>query len=364
MERWVSCDCGTIMAKVALAFLGIDHPHGAAWRELLRHFEDQVELVAVLPGLEGATCSLEERFAKLPLFETVDELIEWGKFDAAVVCLSNRDTPRAAAALASAGKHLLVEKPGGRTAQEWLPVIDLVERHQIAFQSGYMWRYDEAAERLRTMIDKRRFGRLISVEMLYVTSDIRRRGADHYLFSRELCGGGFFHWLGCHYLDLLTYLVAEPVVGVTARLDVFGAAEVDVEDGGAVLLDLKNGALVSLIGGYWLPRWAGEAHWTLRGTERWVHWKPLAGSGLLEIHGPQPHWYAMEETFRLPGDSTSGYGGYRGVKLVRDWLDAISQRRLCRNTARSMGVTLQLLDLIYQAGEMNRRVECHVEPEL
>ncbi|GIW95380.1 MAG: dehydrogenase [Pirellulaceae bacterium] len=352
------------MTKLTIAFLGIDHPHGAAWRELLRHFQDKLQIVALVPGLQGTTSSLEERFADLPMFPTVEELVRWGEFDAAIVCLSSQETPAAATQLARAGKHLLVEKPGARTAQEWQPVIEAVQSQKVAFQSGYLWRYDEAVERLRKMREHGRFGRLISVEMLYVTSDIRRRGADHYLFDREVSGGGFFHWLACHYLDLLLYVVNEPVVGVTARLDVFGGTPVDVEDGGAVLLDLKSGALVSLVGGYWLPRWTGEAQWTIRGSERWVHWKPQAGAGLLEIHGPQPHWYAMEETFRLPEDTTSGYGGYRGIRLVDDWLNAISEKRPCRNTPRSTGATLSLLDTIYQAAQTGRRVECHIEPSL
>lgn len=347
--------------SISLAFIGIDHPHGAAWRELLTNFADELKVTAIVPAFDGATTSLEERYATLPVYETVDELIANAAFQAAIVCLPNIEAPAAIAKLASAGKHLLVEKPGARTAVEWKTAIEAIEKSDVVFQSGYLWRYDEGAERLRRMVEAGRFGRLISIEMTYVTSDIRRRGADHYLFNRQLCGGGFFNWLGCHYLDLLGFILGETVVGVTARTDVFAATPVDVEDGGAVILDLKNGALVNFVGGYWLPRWAGESHWTIRGSERWVHWKPAQGTGVLEIHGPQPHWHAMEDVFHMPADNTPGYGGYRGVKLLRDWLHAIQSGGGCRNTPRSAGKTLELLDAIYEATATGRRIECHIE---
>ena len=78
-----------------------------------------------------------------------------------------------------------------------------VQQAGIAFQTGYLWRYDEGAQRLKAMIAEGRFGKLISVEMTCVTSDANRRGPSHFLFDPQQSGGGYFNWLGCHYLDLL-----------------------------------------------------------------------------------------------------------------------------------------------------------------
>jgi predicted dehydrogenase len=69
----------------------------------------------------------------------------------------------------------------------------------------------------------------------------------------------------------------------------------------------------------------------------------------------------MEDVFHMPADNTPGYGGYRGVKLVRDWLHAIQSGGSCRNTPRSAGKTLELLDAIYEATATGRRIECHIE---
>ncbi|MEX2119998.1 MAG: Gfo/Idh/MocA family oxidoreductase [Pirellulales bacterium] len=345
-----------------LAFLGIDHPHGAGWRESLANLGDKVALTAIMPGFGGGTTSLEERYSSVERFDSVEALVEGGRFDGAVVCLPNNQAPDAIIRLAQAGKHILAEKPVAGSAADAARLREAVQTAGVAFQNGYAWRYDEAANRLRQMLADGRFGRLISVEMSYFTSDAARRGPTHYLFDRAVSGGGFFNWLACHWLDLLPYIVGQPVVGVTARVGVFGSTALEVEDGGVAVMDLAGGGIATLVGGYWLPRWASETHWCLRGSDRWVHWDPArpGTGGVLEIHGPQPQWHAMEETYTLQADSTPGYCGYRAVGLIDDWIasarDLSGARGPCRNTPASTAATLELIDAIYRSSHEGRRI--------
>ena len=348
-----------------LAFLGIDHPHGAHWRQMLENFAGQAEIVAVVPAFGGGTASLEERYAELPRFDSASALLAGAEFDGAIVCLTNRESPAAIVELARAGKHVLAEKPVAASAADARPMVEAITKSGIAFQTGYMWRYDELAGRLRRMIEQGAFGKLISVEMSFFTSDIARRGPDHYLFDAAESGGGFFSWLACHFLDLLFYVTQQKVVGVTARTGVFGATETQVEDGGVAILDLEKGGIATFIGGYWLPRWAGESGWTIRGSERWVHWDPTrkGTGGAIEIHGPQPQWHAMEDVFTLPEDKLPGYGGRKNFALIQDWIDCIrTGRRDCRNGAAAMLATLELIDAIYCSSREGRRIECDIGP--
>jgi predicted dehydrogenase len=348
-----------------LAFIGIDHPHGSGWRETLAQLNDETEIVALVPRFGGATASLEERLAHVRRFETVEELIAWGEFDGAVLCQPNNECPQTIAKLALAGKHVLAEKPVAGSAEEFRPALAALEQSGVAFQTGYMWRYDPGAERLREMVRDDRFGKLISLEMSFVTSDVRRRGPDHYLFDPAISTHGFFNWLACHWLDLLLYITGESVVGVTARVGRFGKVDVPVDDGGVAILDLSGGGIATFLGGYWLPRWTGESQWSLRGSERWVHWHPNrpGTGGVLEIHGPQPQFLAMDETFALPSDATPGYGGQRNLRLVRDWLQsARTGQSVSRNTPQSTMVTLELLDAIYRASNEGRHIECKIRP--
>src|SRR4029434_5373104 len=109
--------------------------------------------------------------------------------------------PPAMPALAAAGKHVLAEKPVAATAADAKQIVGAVEKSGVAFQTGYMFRYDDIVNRLRRMAQQGAFGKLISVEMTFVTSDVARRDADHYLFDPAASGSGFFSWLACHWLD-------------------------------------------------------------------------------------------------------------------------------------------------------------------
>ena len=83
-----------------IAFVGIDHPHGAGWRKVLLNLGDAARVTAIVPRFGGATASLEERHTGAARFESVEELINHGEFDGAIVCLPNDEYVIARAALA------------------------------------------------------------------------------------------------------------------------------------------------------------------------------------------------------------------------------------------------------------------------
>ena len=332
------------------------------WRESLRQVLDAVEITALVPAFDNGTTSLEQSYTDLPRFETVEALLREGGdlFDGALVCLPNNTGPDAVIQLAQAGKHVLLEKPGAANAADARRMAEALRTAGVAFQSGYMWRYEEGANRLRNMMADGSFGKLISLEMTWTTSNVFRRDPDHYLFDPKDTGPvGFFNWLGCHHLDLLSYVTSQTVTGVTARVGNFGGTPIDMEDGGSAILDLSGGGLATFTGGYWHPRWLNDIQWNLRGTQRWVHWDPsrTGTGGVLEIHGPQPQFMAMEETFELPPDDTPGYGGKAMVALLRDWVRCAHEGGDCRNTPESMVAVLATIDRIYESSRSGRRVE-------
>ena len=332
------------------------------WRESLRQVLDAVEITALVPAFDNGTTSLEQRYTDLPRFETVEALLRDGGdlFDGALVCLPNNTGPDAVMQLAQAGKHILLEKPGAANAADAHRMAEAVRTAGVAFQAGYMWRYEEGANRLRDMMADGSFGKLISLEMTWTTSNVFRRDPGHYLFDPKDSGPvGFFNWLGCHHLDLLSYVTSQTVTGVTARVGNFGGTPIDMEDGGSAILDLSGGGLATFTGGYWHPRWLNDIQWNLRGTQRWVHWDPsrTGTGGVLEIHGPQPQFMAMEETFELPPDDTPGYGGKAMVALLRDWVRCAHEGGECRNTPESMVAVLETIDRIYESSRSGRRVE-------
>lgn len=344
--------------RFRVAFAGIDHPHGAGWRESLAGLEDKIEIVAFLARFNGSVASLEERHAGLPRFDTVESLITWGQFDGAIICLPNDEVIDAGCQLAAAGKALLVEKPCAARADDWKQLANAIEQSRVAFQAGYMWRYDEGANRLKAMFTEGRFGKPVAMRMHWMTSDVGRRGPGHYLFDKSVSGGGFFNWLACHWIDLVPWITGRKVTGVCARVGNFGESMIEVEDGGTAILELDNGLQVTITGGYWLPRWAGEAGVSIYGSQRWLHWDPSRSgtAGHFEIHGPQPQFMAMNEDFSIPADTFKGYGGQKTLDLISDWIHSARNGEPCRNTTASVQDALRVIDAIYESSDSGRTV--------
>ena len=66
---------------------------------------------------------------------------------------------------------------------------------------------------------------------------------------------------------------------------------------------------------------------------------------------------AMEETFELPVDDTTGYGGKAMVALLTDWIRAIGEGGDYRYTPERTVTVLETIDSIYQSSENGHRVK-------
>ena len=139
-----------------------------------------------------------------------------------------------------------------------LPKYKSANASGSVFTTAYTQRFSPCAVRLAEMAAEKQFGKVISLENVSATTDVRLRNPSHYLFDPEenkypRGEGGYFSWLGCHNLDMVRFVSGQKIVGVTARVGVYGETEAHVEDGGAIIIELADGALVTLIGGCALP---------------------------------------------------------------------------------------------------------------
>ena len=244
--------------KFRVLFVGVDHPHGCAWRKSLQE-AGRFEIVGLVPGFGGAITSLEEEYRALPRYADANAALASGlEFEGAVVLLSNREGPPNCVSLAGAGKHVVLEKPGVGTVEDAQAILDAANASGSIFTTAYTQRFSPCAVRLAQMAADKQFGKVISLENVSATTDVRLRNTSHYLFDPEenkypAGEGGYFSWLGCHNLDMVRFVSGQKIVGVTARVGVYGETATDVEDGGAIILELADGTLATLIGGCALP---------------------------------------------------------------------------------------------------------------
>ena len=161
-----------------------------------------------------------------------------------------RPTRRRDGLRAATAEHVLCEKPVGRTAADLAPALRALVEHRRGFCVYYTWRRHPVILKLRELVRDGALGRLTSVELRMVTTQVALRDPSHWLFKREVSGGGILSWLGCHWLDATRFVTGQEFETVAALAGTLGGEAIDVEDVAAVSFRLTGGALGTLHAGY------------------------------------------------------------------------------------------------------------------
>jgi predicted dehydrogenase len=348
--------------KLKLAFIGIDHPHGRAYLESLRNLPE-VEVVALYTG-GRESIAVPEPFASKPLYRSLQEILDKEDFDAAMVLLPNDEAPKACIQLVEAGKHVMAEKPIARNSKEMEPVVEAVRRRGIKFSVGYPWRFHPIAMDIRKFVREADvLGDIYSVEAKMLASligeaDPSHRDPRHYLFKKSVSGGGFFNWLGIHWLDLLFYFLEDKVTSVTAFVGNVYRKDLDVEDGGVAILGFSKGTIASFHGGYYMQR-GYETSFNIHGSAGWIRWDPMGSE--LQVFSRSPRWRAApERRFLYAIKSEGGYGGQYGLDMLMDWIASIVEDRSPVNTAENALRVLRVVDAMYESSEKGKRISVSI----
>lgn len=169
-----------------------------------------------------------------------------------VVAVPTDQSPAVLRQLIAAGKHVLTEKPAARSAAEFQPVLAALHERPVVFAIAFLNRWHPALRQMRELYRGGAIGRLMSVELRMVATQVQFRNPGHWLFRREVSGGGILSWLGCHWFDMVRYVTGEEYASLSAQLATVNGEPIDVEDTAAVTFRLAGGAVGSMHAGYLL----------------------------------------------------------------------------------------------------------------
>ncbi len=159
-------------------------------------------------------------------------------------------------AAAKAGKHVLCEKPLGRTAEEAKAMLDAVQAAGVKHMVGFNYRYVPAVRQAYELIHSGALGRIYHFRAQYFQEWVM----PHYnvpmiwRLRKAEAGSGALGDLGSHIIDLGRFLVGE-VKSVSAMTKTFieerpdgegGTGRVDVDDAVAAAVEFDNGAIGTL----------------------------------------------------------------------------------------------------------------------
>lgn len=213
--------------------------------------------------------------------------VEAEDIDAVVVATPHAELSAIATACLDAGKHVLVEKPGGRNLAEVSAVSKAANAAARIAKVGYNHRFHPAVLKAREIVDRGELGPLMFIRGRYGHGG--RPGYEReWRLERSISGGGELIDQGSHLIDLAQWFLGE-FTGVQGALRTF-FWDAEVEDNVFLTLSTSEGQIA------WL-------HAT------WTEWKNLFSleiygrNGKLEVNGLGGSYGVESLTFyrMLPG---------------------------------------------------------------
>jgi predicted dehydrogenase len=182
------------------------------------------ELAAKYPGVQAYGQGLE--VAKHPGIEAV------------IVATSHDQLSPIGLAALQAGKHVIVEKPAARNAEEFRPLVQEAAKRKLALKVGYNHRFHPALLELKRRLEAPDAGELMYLRARYGHGG--RIGYDkEWRANKAVSGGGELIDQGLHLIDLARLFMGdiEEASGYLPTL----YWDMQVEDNAFVLLKHKGG---------------------------------------------------------------------------------------------------------------------------
>ena len=194
------------MKKIRIAQIGLNkHSHSVEILESLLRLEDFEVVGICFPENEKERLPAKvEKHPELPEM-TLEEILNDPTIEAVAVETDEIYLTKYATMALKAGKHVHMEKPGGRELDAFEEMIAAAKESGKTFHTGYMYRYNPYVIDLLEKAKDGTLGEVISVDAqmsCWHQPEVRQ-------WLQDLPGGMMFY-LGCHLVDLIYRLQGQP----------------------------------------------------------------------------------------------------------------------------------------------------------
>jgi predicted dehydrogenase len=203
-------------------------------------------------------------------------------------------------AAAKAGKHLICEKPLGRTADESYEIWKGVEGSGVKAMTAFNYRFYPAICLAKEMIDSDELGEIYHFRGRYHQEWIMDpQFPKVWRLDKSIAGSGALGDLGAHVIDQSRYLVGDPTA-VNGVLRTFieerPGGTVDVDDAFEATVEFENGA----IGTYEATRFAA-------GRKNQMRWEINGSKGTLVFDSERQNELLVNMVGSTPGGEAQGF---------------------------------------------------------
>ena len=314
------------------------------------NLEDRLEVVAVVDIDTAKAQAVSDLLPDHPpVFADYREALPLG--DLVLQCLPHHLHAECTIACLDAGKHVLAEKPLANSKAECLAMMEAAKRNNRVLMTAYCMRFHPILREMRRLIKEKVYGECFQLSIWTEQLTIREDAA--WLHDRKLLGGGQLFSHGCHYIDLMLWMMGKPVRGTHSGTN-FCTPWMDREGTSNVCLEFENGAL-----GYHFGTWGAK------GTRMGYSFQAHCEKGLIDFklqenklllrgniseHIPGTPEDCKEYVLLDLGERT----GKPTVEEMRHFLDCVETGKTPETSPEESIAGLEVIWELYQAEDEHR----------
>jgi len=231
------------MKRLRVAVIGAGMAFGPHARALL-DLQDRIDVACVVSRSPARRDDIRARYGFVTA-PSLDDVTRDPGIEAVIVLTPPASHLEITRALASCGKHILLEKPLSVSVPAAREIVDLCARQQVLLGTVLQHRFRASARELRQLLDEGRLGRIegIFISIPWWRPQTYYDEPGRGTFARD--GGGVLVTQGIHTIDLALSL-AGPVAEVFAYAATSRVHKMETEDMVVASLRFESGALGSL----------------------------------------------------------------------------------------------------------------------
>ena len=314
------------------------------------NLEDRLEVVAVVDIDTAKAQAVSDLLPNHPpVFADYREALPLG--DLVLQCLPHHLHAECTIACLDAGKHVLAEKPLANSKAECLAMMEAAKRNNRVLMTAYCMRFHPILREMHRLIKEKVYGECFQLSIWTEQLTIREDAA--WLHDRKLLGGGQLFSHGCHYIDLMLWMMGKPVRGTHSGTN-FCTPWMDREGTSNVCLEFENGAL-----GYHFGTWGAK------GTRMGYSFQAHCEKGLIDFklqenklllrgniseHIPGTPEDCKEYVLLDLGERT----GKPTIEEMRHFLDCVETGKTPETSPEESIAGLEVIWELYQAEDEHR----------
>jgi predicted dehydrogenase len=208
----------------------------------LQLLKDDFEMVAFCNRTIEKAAAFSEKYTngKAPVFADHHQMFDQVPLDAVAICLPPYAHSDEVEIAANHGIHVFIEKPIALTSEQGWRMVKAAEKAGIITQVGFMFRFGEAIQHLKGMIDSGNAGPMGLMSARYFCNSLHAP----WWRKRELSGGQLVEQV-IHMVDLMRFLMGDAITAYSRQENIFhqDVDDYTVEDVSATIFGFPEGGV-------------------------------------------------------------------------------------------------------------------------